>query len=65
MNDAQWHTVELRRAGRSGEVALDNKQIDFHTPGSASNLNLGGNLFVGGMNDVEMQELAQRTSSVW
>ncbi|GIY63430.1 hypothetical protein CDAR_531741 [Caerostris darwini] len=48
-DDGQWHTVTLRRTGKSGRIAVDEAAYDFTTPGTASQLDLEGPLFVGAL----------------
>ncbi|XP_054706570.1 neurexin-1-like [Uloborus diversus] len=48
-DDGAWHSVTLRREGRQGRIAVDEAAYDFTTPGPASQLDLEGPLFVGGL----------------
>ncbi|XP_055944776.1 neurexin-1-like isoform X1 [Argiope bruennichi] len=48
-DEGQWHTVTLRRTGKSGRIAVDEAAYDFTTPGTASQLDLEGPLFVGAL----------------
>ncbi|KAG8193397.1 hypothetical protein JTE90_012197 [Oedothorax gibbosus] len=48
-DDGQWHTVTLRRTGKTGRIAVDEAAYDFTTPGTASQLDLEGPLFVGAL----------------
>ena len=37
-DDGQWHTVTLRRTGKSGRIAVDEAAYDFTTPGEYSGI---------------------------
>ncbi|XP_071747001.1 neurexin 1 isoform X2 [Lepeophtheirus salmonis] len=49
LNDGAWHHVELTLSQRSGRIKIDEDSESFKTPGEANQLDLVGNLFVGGV----------------
>ncbi|XP_067134301.1 neurexin 1-like isoform X3 [Centruroides vittatus] len=49
VDDGQWHTVSLRRTGKSGRVTVDESAVDFITPGNSNQLDLEGALYLGGV----------------
>jgi leucine-rich repeat transmembrane neuronal protein 1/2 len=49
VDDGHWHTVSLRRTGRSGRVTVDESAVDFISPGTSNQLDLEGPLFLGGV----------------
>lgn len=40
VDDGQWHSVSLRRAGKSGRVTVDESAVDFITPGNVNSYNI-------------------------
>ncbi|GFT00424.1 neurexin-3b, partial [Nephila pilipes] len=49
VDDGQWHSVSLKRSGKSGRVTVDESAVDFITPGNSNQLDLEGPLYVGGV----------------
>ncbi|KAG8179390.1 hypothetical protein JTE90_003646 [Oedothorax gibbosus] len=49
VDDGQWHSVALKRSGKSGRVTVDESAVDFITPGNSHQLDLEGPLYVGGV----------------
>ncbi|CAM1325515.1 NRXN2 (predicted) [Pycnogonum litorale] len=49
MDDGHWHIVSLRRHNKSGRVSVDDVAADFNTPGNSNQLDLKGDLFLGGV----------------
>ncbi|XP_076324369.1 neurexin 1-like isoform X2 [Tachypleus tridentatus] len=49
VDDGNWHTVSLRRNGKSGRVTVDESAVDFITPGNSNQLDLEGPLYLGGI----------------
>lgn len=47
--DGHWHTVSLRRSGKSGRITTDESSVDFTTTGNSNQLDLKGPLYVGGI----------------
>ncbi|XP_054001780.1 neurexin-1 isoform X3 [Hylaeus anthracinus] len=51
VDDATWHDVAFRRAGRDGRVTVDGRTDEFRTPGDSTQLELDGLLYIGGVGD--------------
>ncbi|KAG1696117.1 Neurexin-3 [Nymphon striatum] len=49
VDDGHWHTVSLRRHNKSGRVTVDELATDFNTPGNSNQLDLKGELYLGGI----------------
>ncbi|XP_023315874.1 neurexin-1 isoform X2 [Trichogramma pretiosum] len=49
VDDGTWHEVALRRVEREGRVVVDDSTIEFRPPGDATQLDLDGLLFIGGV----------------
>ncbi|XP_023227763.1 neurexin-3-like [Centruroides sculpturatus] len=47
--DGHWHTVSLRKTGKSGRITTDESSVDFTTSGNSNQLDLTGPLYVGGI----------------
>lgn len=50
VDDGHWHTITVKRSGRSGQVVVDDLVIsDYISPGSSNHLDLGSSgLYLGG-----------------
>ncbi|XP_041968966.1 neurexin-1 isoform X4 [Aricia agestis] len=49
VDDSHWHEFLLRRTGRDGRVTVDGANAEFKTPGESNQLELDGQLYVGGL----------------
>ncbi|XP_070560391.1 basement membrane-specific heparan sulfate proteoglycan core protein-like isoform X2 [Ptychodera flava] len=55
ITDGQWHSVVLKRTGQVGSMNLDNEgEISGRSAGSLINLNVKGNVYIGGAPDLEI-----------
>ncbi|XP_076392465.1 neurexin 1 isoform X6 [Megachile rotundata] len=49
VDDGTWHDVALRRVARDGRVTVDNRTVEFSTPGDTTQLDLDGLMYIGGV----------------
>lgn len=48
IDDSHWHTITVRRSGRTGQIVLDDTVSDFVSPGASNQLDLADTLYLGG-----------------
>ncbi|XP_008554083.1 neurexin-3 [Microplitis demolitor] len=49
VNNSVWHNVTLHRVDRNGRVSVDGETSEFETPGDATQLDLDGLFYLGGI----------------
>ncbi|XP_047738095.1 neurexin-1 [Hyalella azteca] len=65
VDDARWHEISYSRDGREGVVAVDEIVQDFTMPGDSNQLDLGGNLYVGGIGSAETMDGVRVPPELW
>lgn len=66
VDDGNWHTISLRRTGKSGRVTVDESAVDFICPGVSSQLDLEGPFFIGGIGtDSDLRPYHKLPPQLW
>nr|QYB17310.1 heparan sulfate proteoglycan [Laodelphax striatellus] len=54
VDDGMKHTVQMMRTGQTGSFSVDNTmKVQADSPGTMTRLNTNGNIFIGGLPDIE------------
>lgn len=64
IDDSHWHTVTVRRSGRSGSVTVDETVSHFLSPGASTHLDLG-DLYLGGYPRFTGERLSYTPPALW
>lgn len=66
IDDAHWHVVTLIKASKTGQVSVDDNSVEFIVPGSSSNLDLEGSLYLGGLSSMSnRKQLTNLPPDLW
>ncbi|KAJ6218579.1 hypothetical protein RDWZM_009736 [Blomia tropicalis] len=66
IDDNYWHTIQVKRTGRNGQVVVDGDIVsDFVSPGTSNNLDLGDSLYLGGYPRFTGNRLTYTPPQLW